>query len=279
MVKIIKFRDSYFQECQWSGAKLKSRYGIPKEKARKDGDSRDGSFADAACAVAWIHDQVFRGNMEDARSVKLLELIRKDLGLDKIQPYPKNLYAAPALDPTEPDFSYRQDHPYMYKPRLHVPVEEDISTRKTKGSGSGEESSGEEKKKMFWLYTVKTDSGIEETQLPFKQILQLPQVVRGSTFYSLTNKSKDIIVLSSNDSDKVNHQVNTTLGIDCPELKGTCYLLMKKPLYKREREHPKSSSKLASSSLPESSESIIDRVLVTGTPQPLNIQKKRKVTA
>lgn len=284
MVKIIKFKDQYFQECQWTGVKLTSRYGIPKEKARKEGDARDGSFADAACAVAWVQEQNRLGKIDDAKCAKLLGLIRRDLGLDKIHP-PPQLYAAPEIDPANPDFSYRKTLPFMIKERVHVPVSEDLAMRKSgKGTPRGSEddsSTGGEEKKKLWLYTVHPEEGIEVTELPFKQLLELPQRIQFKKIISVTSKSKDIQVFISEDSKKHNEQVKSILGLDeSHEMLGTCYLLMKKPLYRQEKEKDgveagDKRKRVGSSSARESSESIVDRVIQNGKTQSLPLSNKK----
>lgn len=258
MPKIIKFRDEYYQECQWTGMKLTSRYGIPKEKARNK-DDREYSFADGACAVAWVEEQSRLGKMEPARCAKLLELISKDLGLEKLGRTPT---PAPKVDPANPDLSYRASMPWMHKPRIYVPVQEDVAIRKNKeeeAAGDSSSSVGSDDpgkgKKMFYLYTVGTaPDQVDVCSLPFKAVSQLPVEVKGKTFYSVTTKSKDVIILSSGDSAEINHQVNSLLGINCEQLKGTCYLIMKKPLHKSEK-------KKKSGSLPSSDSQIADRVL------------------
>ncbi len=195
-MKIIKFNGTYFYECQYSGIKITTRYGIPK----KTGSERDGSYADAACAVAHIINQARSGKIKEKSAKEKLSLIHSDLGLQKA----KNnecLVPAPELDPANPDFTYREKHPWMYQPHLHVPISVDVQL--------GKADSRKAKPKKLTLFVVPVNGEISESTLEKAESLEFDVPFLVKKVGSGAQKSKDLILLSSEDSEEVNHRVSS----------------------------------------------------------------------
>ena len=131
--KIVKFKGESYFECMWTGVKLTSCYALP-EFDTKGRRSKGGSFADAACAVAWINSKYKEGKTKE----KKLSQLAADLGLSADE----ELLEAPECPPVEEyDFSYRNKFPWMFKPEIHVTVAEALEWKE-----EGAEEKDEEKK-------------------------------------------------------------------------------------------------------------------------------------
>lgn len=195
-MKIIKFQGAHYYECQYSGIKLKSRYGIPK----KSGGERDGSYADAACAVAHVVQQLKSSKISDKSAREKISLIHTDLGLQRAK-NGEAIQAAPELDPVNPDFSYREKFPWMYQPHLHIPIEVDVQSGKTE--------SRKAKAKKMTLFVVPVEGEVIESVLEKAEFLELETPFLVSKIGSGAQKSKDLLILSSEDSESVNHRVTS----------------------------------------------------------------------
>lgn len=195
-VKIVKFGDASYFECQWSGIKLKERYGIPK----KTGGEREGSFADGACAVAYYCDLRTEGKISDKNCREKLNFIHQDLGLHKSK---HKLVPAPDIDPVNPDFSYREDAPWMYQKHLHVPIDVDVAANKSKCIAR------KENKKRQCFFSVPVEGEVVEfcANRGEEIELEVPFEVRKIGLGS--QKSKEVIILSSEDSESINKRVNS----------------------------------------------------------------------
>jgi len=195
-MKIIKFDGKHFYECQFSGIKLTTRYGIPK----KTGGERDGSYADAACAVAHIIQQVRDDKIKEKAAKEKLSLIHSDLGLHKAK-NGESLQPAPEIDPANPDFSYRQKFPWMYVPHLHVPIAVDVQ--------AGKADSRKAKAKKLNVFVVPVNGEVSDNVLEKAENLEfeVPFVIK--KIGCGAQKSKDLLILSSEDSEEVNHRVSS----------------------------------------------------------------------
>jgi hypothetical protein len=195
-MKIIKFNGNYYYECQYSGIKLDTRYGVPK----KTGSERDGSYADAACAVAHILQQIKDGKIKEKAAKEKLALIHTDLGLHKAA-NGETLKPAPELDPSNPDFSYREKFPWMYKPHLHIPIDVDVQ--------AGKADSRKAKAKKLNVFVVPVEGELSDQVLEKAESLdfEVPFTIR--KIGSGAQKSKDLLILSSEDSEVVNHRVSS----------------------------------------------------------------------
>lgn len=195
-VKIVKFQGKQFFECQWSGIKLTKRYGIPK----KTGGERDGSFADAACAFAYLVRQLQEEKISEKSFREKSNSIHRDLGLHKAKNN-ESLVPAPELDPVNPDFSYRNNFPWMYQEHLHIPIERDVE--------EGKADSRKAKVKNHTMFVVPVAGEVTESvlnrgeQVDFELPFCVAKVGMGS------QKSKELIILSSEDSELVNTRVTS----------------------------------------------------------------------
>ena len=137
--KIVKFKKESYFECLWTGVKLSSCYALPifDKHARR---LKGGSFADAACAVAWLN-----ANTKDGRTKeKKLSDVAYDLGLS----FDQALVEAPECPPVEEyDFSYRDKYDWMYKPEIHLTVDE-VLQWKAQDSEEKEKEAKEEKRRL-----------------------------------------------------------------------------------------------------------------------------------
>jgi len=194
-MKIIKFNGNYYYECQYSGIKLQTRYGIPK----KTGGDRDGSYADAACAVAHIIKQLREDKIKEKAAKEKLSLIHSDLGLHKAK-NGESIQPAPELDPSNPDFSYREKFPWMYQPHLHIPISVDVAT--------GKADSRKAKAKKLNVFVVPVNGELTTYTLEKAEFLNFELPFKVMKIGSGAQKSKDLLILSSEDSEEVNHRVS-----------------------------------------------------------------------
>jgi hypothetical protein len=200
--KIVKFNGKPYFECLWTGVKLSSRYGIPK----KSGGEREGSYADAACAVAHLTKQFQEGEIKEKTLKEKLSYIHTDLGLHKSSRPEEVLVSAPVFeDSSNVDFSYRQSAPWMYQPHLHIPVEKEIEESLPKSKSS---------KKQCVILVPADGSEVQQFSLDKGQSLSLEGFVL-KRLTSCSQKSKDMVVLSKDEGP-----VNTRLTSLFPAKEG-----------------------------------------------------------
>ena len=197
--KIVKFKGKSYFECLWTGVKLESAYILPEFDLHGN-RSKGGSFADCACAVAWVNS-FYKGNKKKR---ELLLGVARDLSLALDQ----ELLEAPECPPIEEyDFSYRNKYPYIFRPDLHVSVDEALSWKE-------EKPDEETEKKAPPRRTVAYALDGEPTPLP---------TFRGSLFYCA---KMDGVVFSVN-SGAPNVDLLEKTGVeaygDC------CVILSKRP--------------------------------------------------
>src|ERR1700733_10504662 len=113
-----------YQVCQWSRSYLKHRYGI-----RKLNGIREGSFANAACAVAYFTDLFERQKIDKEKFVRICHCISQDLNLASKD---KKLCRAPRIDPANPDWNFMKQMPWMDNPAAHISAEEDYEVKQKK---------------------------------------------------------------------------------------------------------------------------------------------------
>lgn len=113
-VHLQKVNDIVYQKCDWSGRLLRSAYGYPKQ------NGREGRFADAACAVAYLTKKYTDNNNEDGL-LEVLNRIYTDLNLQNGEA----LKAAPELSPDNYDYSYRTSCPWMHRPSIYISADQD----------------------------------------------------------------------------------------------------------------------------------------------------------
>ena len=195
-MKITKFNGNYYYECQYSGIKIATRYGIPK----KTGGDRDGSYADAACAVAHIIQQVREEKIKEKSAKEKLSLIHADLGLHKAK-NGESLMPAPELDPSNPDFSYREKFPWMYQPHLHIPIGVDV--------GAGKADSRKTKAKKLTLFIIPVEGELQEFVIDKSESMEFEVPFLVKKIGPGAQKSKDLLILSSEDSEAVNQRVSS----------------------------------------------------------------------
>lgn len=163
MPLLVKFKDGYVHECDYSGVKMNSRFAYPRPTT-KSGRSTEliGCYVDAACAVAFLLDQATEQLIDKPTLERHLESIRNFLDLKKHQ----ELVRAPAINPTNVDFSYRSKMPWMFKPNLHVSVAHDLDAREKK------KKSNVTREKSFNVYDF-TDLNAKPTgEYPFEPLTQ-----------------------------------------------------------------------------------------------------------
>lgn len=186
MVRLIQFNDQWYQQCMWSGAHLTERYGVPNKKGE-----REGSFADAACAVAYwskmasheVEKPIPKDKLE-----KVFDSIYRDLKLGKVK---HQLVPAPKLTPTTLDFSYRERCTWMHNPGLYIKVEEDMRMKNNKDKSTRE--------KCFTLYDVELDKDpqhIDTTKLEQPTSIMLPAPFEVGQLIYTGYKAGDAIVLA-----------------------------------------------------------------------------------
>lgn len=161
--KIVKFKGQFFFQCLHSGVLIKHCYAYPdfdRYKRRKNG----GSFADSACAVAYLETQLKNGKISIKKHANLMESIRMEL----IPHRPDlELIEAPNMTPDRPYFEYRKDYPYMYDESLFLDVQTVLQWRKD----DKEHRQNTRKERGPYIYqTVKgTIYPLDKEQFPLRQ--------------------------------------------------------------------------------------------------------------
>jgi hypothetical protein len=189
--KIVKHNGQNYFQCQWTGQLLTNAYGIPK----KNGTDREGSFADAACAIAHLRKQFETLDKEgkplisDKSYNEKLAAVHQDL---KLHVSKQKLVFAPEFDDlSKVNFSYREECPWMYQPRLHTSIE----------SIPPPSSERKSKSKKLCVLIVPVEGGVSQqllergSSVEFSDSFQIRKIASGS------QKSKDLIVLSSQDGE------------------------------------------------------------------------------
>jgi len=124
--KVVKFKDDFYFQCLHSGVFVKKCYALPdfdRYRRRRNG----GSFADAACAVAYIENLNQKKKMSDKKYAQLLMSIRQELVPNRPD---LELISAPEMTPEEPFFEYRVTYPYMTGEDFFLTVPEVLEWRK-----------------------------------------------------------------------------------------------------------------------------------------------------
>lgn len=193
--KIVKVNGEPYFECQWTGVKLKSRYGIPK----KSGSDREGTYADAACAIAHLRQQFETLDKEGKPLIsektykEKLAAVHLDLGLQNAKKGESLQFAPTFEDLSQVSFSYREECPWMFQPHLHIPVDKDVAAQP---------SERKSKSKKLCLLVVPVGEG-EVVQMPLEKgaFLELASAFSLEKIASGSQKSKDLIILSSEDGE------------------------------------------------------------------------------
>lgn len=207
-VPLQKVKGRWYQMCLWSGCLLDSRYGILKINEKKKTTDREGSFADAACAMAYITELV-RKPEGDPKKISLekfkkyADAIAKDLKIgEKGKFKDKHLECAPPIDPVNANFGYRNKMPHMYQPHNHIPVSTDIMKK--------DQKQGFHREKTYHVYDVpngETSAQIESVSLEqFHSIdLEDPLLIKRIVYTGY--KSGDAVILSTESSTDINENV------------------------------------------------------------------------
>ncbi len=191
--KIVKFQGNYYFECQWTGVKLTSRYGIPK----KNNNEREGAFADAACAVSYLFKQREEDDISEKTLKEKLASIHDDLRLHKTNAL---LEKAPQFDDAaKVDFSYRERMPQMYQPHLHVQIATDLE---------GVSTERKTKSKKLCFVIVPVEGEVTQQSLDKGSCLDLEVPFPFLKLASGSQKSKDLVVFSSEEGE-VNPRLNS----------------------------------------------------------------------
>lgn len=242
-LKIVRFQDDYYYECQWTGAKRKFRYGIPREGSLE----RRGTFADPACAAAWVVEKNKLGLLDENKAKKLLQAIAIDLQLVKTGHL---IHTAPKFDPGENiDWGYQTDPKsceHMMFPKsgmINIQCDLHQSGRSNKSSTSTSSSSkSATPQKRLYLYSLyqeyKTPDSQEEpfvshyVSCPFNETLTFQEPIPIKKIALATFKSKECVLFSEENSEERNPQIaamfSTSEGLD---LKGNVHIMMRKPLH------------------------------------------------
>lgn len=163
--KIVTFKGEDVFECLYTGLKIKECYAIPnKAGERKNG----GSFADSACAWAWLLQEFNEHKMTKKKLQTYQTLVENDLGLDVNQ----NLEPAPRFDIGDleegyeelPLLSYRKEFPFMYRPDLALNVDE-VLKEKERNKKEKEEKEKPSKSRIYQI-TNNDMYELEKTQFP-----------------------------------------------------------------------------------------------------------------
>lgn len=230
-LKIVKFQDKHYYQCQYSGVLRNKRYGIPREGLDKD---RKGTFANPACAVAWVIDRTTDGSLKPEQAKKYLHAIASDLRLG--QPGSPSLKRAAEVDPgSNIDWSYENspDWAHMMKPNSGYSLIENERLSVKESSSSGNKSSSD---KNMYFYSIEPETDDTQarcvcTKSEFKKILDLPEPVLTSRIVYGAYKSKDCFVLGDHDCQGVpNTQIDAMFGASLGFV-GSVNILMRKPLH------------------------------------------------
>lgn len=231
-LKIVRFKGNQYYECQYTGAKRRERYGIPREEIGKD---RRGTFADPACAVAWILDQQTNKKLDAAKGKKFLQAIALDLGIGSGVSDNK-LMRAPPMDPgSDLNMSYQRDWPWMMHPKsgyTQIEKEKDLSKS---------ESPADKPEKKFYLYSIDPEKEGKEIKSlcvtqAFKSTIDLDEPIKVSHIRTDVFKSKEVVMLAeSNEGEEsgeevYNDQIDAMFGCKM-NFNGRVHLIMKKPLH------------------------------------------------
>lgn len=73
--RIVSFNGNKYFQCLHSGVLTLKCYALPTKDGRKNG----GSFADAACALAWMSKQVDDKKMTEKKYHEMLGKIKEEL--------------------------------------------------------------------------------------------------------------------------------------------------------------------------------------------------------
>lgn len=157
--KIVSFKGKKYFECLWTGVKLETCYAYP-EFDKHGNRAKGGSFADAACAVAFLNQKLKDGKTKQNK----LKDIAKELQLSGEQ----ELLEAPECPPVEEyDFTYRFKFPWMHQPSIHLTVEEVLAWKDDKAADEEEK----EPKRKVLIYDLEGET-------------VTPPLFKGSLIYS-----------------------------------------------------------------------------------------------
>lgn len=233
---IKQFRGKYYYECQWTGAKITERYGIPKGEM---GGEKRGTFVDPACAIAYIVDAESKGRVTREKASKLIEIVIQDLGLVKSG---NTLISAPDVDQSgSMDFSYRKEHPYMVHPKSgYRKLEADLEKKgmdinSSDGKTSLKKSSLGKRLHVYTVLPEKADSSETGTQLYRTDCAQQEVVDFGAGILLKklalrSYKGKDAILISEENSSEINKQIPELFPKNTPVLLGDVHMILRKPI-------------------------------------------------
>lgn len=215
--KIVTFKGEDVFECLYTGLKIKQCYSIPnKSGERKNG----GSFADAACAWAWLLQEFSDHKMTKKKLQNYQVLLEDDLGLSTEQ----NLEPAPRFDIGDleegyeelPLLAYRKEFPFMSRPDLYLDIEEVMKEKEKKKK----EKEEKEKPMKSKIYQITADDMYE---------LKKEQFPIGSRYYVHFGKTLDCVVLEEME-DHLDHDNPITQEITGLDLRGDALVIVSKKL-------------------------------------------------
>lgn len=193
--KIVTFRGKKYFECMWTGVKLETCYALPEYDVHAH-RSKGGSFADAACAIAYLNTKLKDGKTKEKKLLAIAQDL--DLGADQ------ELLEAPECPPIEEyDFSYRRKFPWMHQPNLYLTVEEVLAWKEE------EEKPEKPEKRKVLIYNLKG----QPVEPPYN---------RGSIVYS---EKFDGIIFSDN-SGSFNTELEDLTGV---KAFGEAVIILSKP--------------------------------------------------
>lgn len=239
--KIEKLNGKYYYRDQWSGTLMQTRYGIPREKGHQRGVTLKGTFKDPCAAVAWIKENSDNGNLDKEKGLRYMASIHVDCDLSEHQKrYPEmKLYAAPKVNPENPDFSYQLTHDFMMHPRsgyTHISVEENALKLNQEKREKKVES-----QKLSRLYTIDpSENGAEEkvSSTPAfllsaekNKSIELGAAITVRKIVSTEYKGKPCVLLSEEDTLEENDKVAFMFKKHGITTKGRCHVVIQKPLH------------------------------------------------
>ena len=183
--KIHLIQGKNYMVCAWTGANLESAYGVPNPRDRS---KREGYFADPACAVAFLLSSKESGVLAEEKVTKYCKEIERDLKLRDGQA----LTAAPYVDPTNLDFTYRDSMTHMLCPQNHRYIFQEMH-RKNDERQRKKKSAPQHKVYVFddkGNITEERDlieGGIDEA---FTLFLNAPEKVRKHAYVSYVSNKK-----------------------------------------------------------------------------------------